>query len=73
MKNFIQQKWVQITAWCFIIVGTAVLILSGTSAGDIAKVPALVFGIIEAISILIVFIKSMINAKNNEEKNTVNK
>lgn len=66
MKDFFTQKWVQITAWCFVVIGTLVLILGGTSAGEIAKVPALVFGIIEAIGLLIIFIKKMIQAKDNE-------
>lgn len=64
MKNFIQQKWVQITAWCFIIIGALVLILGGTSAAEIAKVPALIVGIIESISILIVLIKNNIKPKD---------
>lgn len=68
MKNWIKQKWVQIAAWCFIIIGTLVLILGGVSAGDIAKVPALVFGIVEAIGILIVFIKKMLEAKDTAGK-----
>ena len=64
MKDFLQQKWVQVTAWCFIIIGALVLILGGTSAAEIAKVPALIVGIIEAISILIVLIKNNIKPKD---------
>ena len=64
MKNWLNQKWVQIMAWCFIIAGTVVLLLTGTSAAEIAKVPALVAGIISAIGILIVFIKNAIKPKD---------
>lgn len=64
MKNFLNQTWVTITAWCFIIAGTLVLILGGTAASEIAKVPALVAGIISAIGILIVFIKNAIKPKD---------
>lgn len=68
MKNFINQMWVQITAWCFIVAGTLVLLLGGVTAGDIAKVPALVAGIISAIGLLVVFIKKMITPKDNDKK-----
>lgn len=60
MKNWLNQKWVQIVAWCFIIAGTLVLLLGGVAAGEIAKVPALVAGILSAIGLLVVFIKKMI-------------
>lgn len=64
MKDFITKKWVQITAWCFIIIGTLVLLLGGVTAGEIAKVPDLVAGIISAIGLLVVFIKKAITPKN---------
>jgi hypothetical protein len=60
MKNWLNQKWVQIVAWCLIIAGTLVLLLGGVAAGEIAKVPALVAGILSAIGLLVVFIKKMI-------------
>lgn len=64
MKNWINQVWVRVMAWCFIVLGCVVLILGGTGAAEIAKVPALVAGIISAIGILIAFIQSMIKPKN---------
>ncbi|MBO7733353.1 MAG: hypothetical protein J6S67_12385 [Methanobrevibacter sp.] len=64
MRDFFNKKWVQITAWCFIIAGTLVLLLGGVTAGEIAKVPALVAGIISAIGLLVVFIKKAITPKN---------
>ena len=63
MKNFLNQVWVKVMAWCFIVLGCVVLILDGTGAAEIAKVPALVAGIISAIGILIAFIQSMVKPK----------
>lgn len=68
MFNFLSKLWVQITAWVFIIIGTLVLLLGGVTAGDIAKVPALVAGILSAIGLLIVFIKKMLQKKDTTEK-----
>ena len=64
MKNFLNQVWVKVMAWCFIVLGCVVLILGGTGAAEIAKVPALVAGIVSAIGILIAFIQSMIKPKD---------
>lgn len=68
MKNFFKNIWVQVIAWIMVAVGTAVLILGGVDAGNVAKIPTLIFGIIEAIGVLILFIKSMLQAKDT--KNT---
>lgn len=68
MFNFFSKLWVQVTAWVFIIIGTLVLLLGGVTAGDIAKVPALVAGILSAIGLLIVFIKKMLQKKDTTEK-----
>lgn len=68
MKDFFNKVWVQIVAWAFVIIGTLVLILGGTDVGDIAKVPTLVFGIVEAIGILIIFIKKLLQKKDTTNK-----
>lgn len=68
MKNFFKQVWVQVVAWIVVVIGTVVLILGGVDAGNIAKIPTLVFGIIEAIGVLILFIKSMLQAKDTKNK-----
>lgn len=68
MKDFFNKTWVKITAWIFIIVGTLVLLLGGTKVGDIVKVPELVFGILEAVGLLIVFIRSMLQKKDTTNK-----
>ena len=68
MKNFFKNIWVQIIAWIMVVVGTAILIFGGVDAGKVAKIPTLIFGIIEAIGVLILFIKSMLQAKDMKNK-----
>ena len=68
MKDFFNKTWVKIVAWVFIIVGTLVLLLGGTKVGDIVKVPELIFGILEAVGLLIVFIRSMLQKKDTTNK-----
>lgn len=68
MKNFFLQVWVQVVAWIMVIIGTLVLILGGTDVGNIEKVPMLVFGIVEAIGLLIIFIKQMLQKKASAGK-----
>lgn len=68
MKNFFNQKWVEITAMIFVAVGSLVLILGGTAVGEIAKIPALVAGIVSAVGALILFFKSLFNKKETTEE-----
>lgn len=68
MKEFFNKLWVQIVAWIFVIIGTAVLILGGTSVGDINNGVKLVLGIIEAIGLLVIFIKKMLQKKDSDKK-----
>ena len=68
MKNFFKQVWVQVVAWIMVIIGTFVLILGGTDVGNIEKIPMLVFGIVEAIGLLIIFIKQMLQKKDSAGK-----
>lgn len=68
MKNFFLQVWVQVVAWIMVIIGTLLLILGGTDVGNIEKVPMLVFGIVEAIGLLIIFIKQMLQKKASAGK-----
>jgi formate/nitrite transporter FocA (FNT family) len=68
MKNFFKALWVQIVAWVFIIIGTLALLLGGTAVDDIVKVPRLVFGIIEAVGLLIIFIKKLLQKKDSDRK-----
>lgn len=68
MKDFFNQLWVKIVAWVMIIIGTVVLILGGTSTGDINQVVELVFGIIEAIGLLIIAIGKLLQKKATTNK-----
>lgn len=68
MKNFFKALWVQILAWVFIIIGTLALLLGGTAVDDIVKVPRLVFGIVEAVGLLIIFIKKLLQKKDSNNK-----
>ena len=68
IKAFFNSKIVQIVAWILLAVSTLVLILGGVSAGDIAKVPTFVVGIVEAVALFIVFIKKMLQAKDADKK-----
>lgn len=68
MKDFFNQLWVKIVAWIMIIIGTVVLILGGTTTGDINQVVELVFGIIEAIGLLIIAISKLLQKKASTNK-----
>ena len=67
IKAFLNSKVVQITAWILLAVSTLVLILGGVSAGDIAKVPTFIVGIVEAVALFIIFIKKMLQAKDTDK------
>ena len=68
IKAFFKSKVVQIVAWILLAISTLVLILGGVSAGDIAKVPTFIVGIMEAVALFIVFIKKMLQAKDTDKK-----
>lgn len=68
MKDFFNQLWVKIVSWIMVIIGTAVLILGGTSVGDVDQVVELVFGIIEAVGLLIIAIGKLLQKKATTNK-----
>lgn len=68
MKDFFNKTWVKIVAYVFIIIGTLVLLIGGTKVGDIVKVPEFVFGIFEAVGILILFIRNLLQKKDADKK-----
>ena len=68
IKAFLNSKVVQITAWILLAISALVLILGGVSAGDIAKVPTFIVGIVEAVALFIIFIKKMLQAKDTDKK-----
>ena len=68
IKALLNNKAVQIVAWTLLAISTLVLILGGVSAGDIAKVPTFIVGIVEAVALFIIFIKKMLQATDTDKK-----
>lgn len=68
MKDFFNQLWVKIMAWAFIVIGAVALLLGGTSVGDISGVVELVFGVIQAIGLLIIAIGKLLQKKATTNK-----
>lgn len=64
MAEFFKKTWVMLIAWVFVIIGTLVLILGGTSVGEITRIPELVFGIVEAVGVLILAIRRLLLKKD---------
>ena len=57
MKNFLNQTWVTIVGWVLLIASTVILILTGTPVADISEGVQLTVGIIDAVVLLIAFIR----------------
>ena len=68
MKDFFNKLWVKIVAWACIVIGAVVLLLGGTSVGDIDGVVELVFGVIQAIGLLIIAIGKLLQKKATTNK-----
>jgi hypothetical protein len=68
MKDFLNKTWVKIVGWVGLIVCAALLILGGTSVAEIGKGVELTFGIIEAVILLVAFIKKMLEKKDSAGK-----
>lgn len=68
IANFLNQKWVKIVSWVMIIIGVVVQILDGTDVGDINQVVELVFGVIQAIGLLIIAIGKLLQKKATTNK-----
>ena len=68
MKDFFNQLWVKIVSWIMVIIGTIVLILGGTSVGDVDQVVELVFGIVEAVGLLIIAVGKLLQKKATANK-----
>lgn len=68
IKNFFNQTWVKVVGWVMIIIGVVIQILGGTSVGEISQVVELVFGIIQAIGLLIIAIGKLLQKKATTNK-----
>lgn len=68
MKNFLNQTWVKVIAWVMIIIGVVVQLLDGVSVVEINEVVELIFGIVQAIGLLIVAIQKLLQKKATTNK-----
>lgn len=68
MKDFLNKTWVVVVGWVLALLGAAILIAGGTSVGVVTEGVELVAGIIDAIVLLIAFIKKMLEKKDATKK-----
>ena len=66
--SFLKKTWVIVMAYVFIIIGTAVLLLGGTSVGDINNVIELIAGILSTTGISVVALKQLLIKKDTTNK-----
>lgn len=66
--DFFKKTWVVVMAFVFIIIGTIILILGGTTVVDINNVVELIGGVLSAIGLLIVAIKKLLQKKDTATK-----
>lgn len=66
--NFLKKTWVMLMAFAFIIIGTVVLLLGGTSVGDIDKVIELIAGILSTTGVSVVALKQLLIKKDTANK-----
>ena len=66
MKDFLNKTWVTVVGWIGLFVFAALLILDGTSVAEIGEGVELVAGIIDAILLVIAFIRGKINKKKEK-------
>lgn len=64
MKDFLNKTWVVVVGWIGMIISSVLLLISGTSVAEIGDGVQLVAGIVEAVILLIAFIRGKINKKN---------
>lgn len=62
--NFLKKTWVIVMAFAFIIIGTVVLLLGGTSVGDINNVIELIAGILSTTGVSVVALKQLLIKKD---------
>ena len=60
--------WVRVTAWCMFVISTFALILGGTSVGEIVQIPEYVYGIVQAVGLLIIAIGKLLQKKATDGK-----
>lgn len=63
MKDFLNKTWVTVLGWVLLIASTVLLILAGTPVADIGEGVELTVGIVDAVVLLIAFIRKHIKDK----------
>ncbi len=63
MKDFLNKTWVTIVGWVGLVICAALLLISGTPVADIGEGVQLTAGIVEAVILLIAFIRKRIDKK----------
>jgi hypothetical protein len=63
MKDFLNKTWVTIVGWVGLVICAALLLISGTPVADIGEGVQLTAGIVDAVILLIAFIRKRINKK----------
>lgn len=63
MKDFLNKTWVTVVGWVGLVICAALLLISGTPVTDIGEGVQLTAGIVEAVILLIAFIRKRINKK----------
>ena len=68
MKNFLNQKWIKIVSWIMIIIGVVIQLLNGVSVVEINKTVEMIFGIVQAVGLLIIAIQKLLQKKATTNK-----
>lgn len=63
MKDFLNKTWVTVLGWVLLIASTVLLILADTPVADIGEGVELTVGIVDAVVLLIAFIRKHIKDK----------
>ena len=63
MKDFLNKTWVTVVGWVGLVICAALLLIGGTPVADIGEGVQLTAGIVEAVILLIAFIRKRINKK----------
>ena len=63
MKDFLNKTWVTVLGWVLLIASSVLLILDGTPVADINEGVTLAAGIVDAVVLLIAFIRKHIKDK----------
>lgn len=68
MKNFLNQTWVKVISWIMIIIGVVIQLLNGVSVVEINKTVEMIFGIVQAVGLLIIAIQKLLQKKDTTNK-----